>query len=88
MLSISLFLVIDDNSIKAYKKIFNKTFEFSDLVEAPSQYVHMNGIQHKLASHAKLHILIINETPLNLSIRGVQQVCVNIINKLVMQYVN
>ena len=62
--------MIDDNPIKAYKKIFNKSFEFSDLVEAPSQYVHMNGIQHKLASHAKLHILSINETPLNLSIRG------------------
>ena len=86
MLSISLFLVIDDNSIKAYKKIFNKTFEFSNLVRAPPQYVRMNGIHHKLASHAKLHILSINETPLNLSIRGVWQVCEDIINKPVMQY--
>jgi hypothetical protein len=63
MVSISLFLAIDDNPIKAYKKIFNKTFELSDLVEAPSQYVHINGIQHTLASHAKLHILSTNETP-------------------------
>ena len=62
-LSISPFLVIDDNPIKAYKKIFNKAFEFSDLVGAPPQYVHMNRIQHKLASHAKLHILSTNETP-------------------------
>ena len=78
--------MIDDNPIKAYKKIFNKGFEFSDLVGAPSQYVHMNGIHHKFATHAKLHILNTNETPLNLSIRGVQQVCENIINKPVMQY--
>ena len=63
MLSISPFLVIDDNPIKAYKKIFNKTFEFSDLVGTPPQYVHMNGIHHKLASHAKLHMLSTNETP-------------------------
>jgi len=63
MISISLFLVIDDNLIKAYKKIFNKTFEFSDLVRAPPQYVHMNGIHHKFATHAKLHILNTNETP-------------------------
>ena len=48
MLSISPFLVIDDNPIKAYKKIFNKAFEFSDLVRAPPQYVHMNGIQLKI----------------------------------------
>ena len=57
------FLVIDDNPIKAYKKIFNKAFELSDLVGAPPQYVHMNRIQYKLASHAKLHILSTNETP-------------------------
>ena len=63
MLSISPFLVIDDNPIKAYKKIFNKAFEFSDLVGAPPQYVHMNGIHLKLASHAKIHILSTNETP-------------------------
>ena len=62
-LSISPFLVIDDNPIKAYKKIFNKAFEFSDLVRAPPQYVHMNGIHLKLASHAKIHILSTNETP-------------------------
>ena len=35
VLSISPFLVIDDNPIKAFKKIFNKAFEFSDLVRAP-----------------------------------------------------
>ena len=63
MLSISPFLVINVNPIKAYKKIFNKIFEFSDLVRAPPQNVHMNQIQHKLASHAKLHILSTNETP-------------------------
>ena len=63
MLLISPFLVIDDNPIKAYKKIFNKTFEFSDLVGVPPQYVHMNGIHLKLASHAKIHILSTNETP-------------------------
>ena len=63
MLSISPFLVIDDNPIKTYKKIFNKAFEFSDLLRAPTQYVHMNGIHHNLASHAKLHILSTNETP-------------------------
>ena len=62
MLSIFPFLVIDFNAIKAYKKIFNKTFELSGLVGAPPQYVHMNGIHHKLASHAKLHILSTNET--------------------------
>ena len=55
--------MIDDNPIKAYKKIFNKAFEFSDLVRAPPQYVHMNGIHLKLASHAKMHILSTNETP-------------------------
>ena len=55
--------MIDDNPIKAYKKIFNKAFEFSDLVRAPPQYVHMNGIHLKLASHAKIHILSTNETP-------------------------
>ena len=63
MLSISPFLVIDDNPIKAYKKIFNKTFEFSYLVGAPPQYVQMNRVHHKLASHAKLHILSTYETP-------------------------
>ena len=63
MLSISPFLMIDDNPIKAYKKIFNKAFEFSNLVGAPPQYVQINQIQHKLASHAKLHILSTNETP-------------------------
>ena len=55
--------MIDNNPIKAYKKIFNKAFEFSDLVRAPPQYVHMNGIHLKLASHAKIHILSTNETP-------------------------
>ena len=64
MLSISSFLVIDDNPIKAYKKIFNKAFEFSDLVRAPPQYVHMNGFHLKLSSHAKIYILSTNETPL------------------------
>ena len=63
MLSISPFLVIDDNPIKAYKKIFHKAFEFSDLVGAPPQYVQMNRIHHKLASYAKLHILSTNKTP-------------------------
>ena len=63
MLSISTFFVIDDNPIKAYKKTSNKAFEFLDLVGARPQYVHMNQIQHKLASHAKLHILSTNETP-------------------------
>ena len=63
MLSISPFFVIDDNLIKAYKKIFNETFELSDLGRAPPQYVHKNGIYLKLASHAKIHILSTNETP-------------------------
>jgi len=31
-LSIYPFLVIDDKPIKAYKKIFNNSFEFSDLI--------------------------------------------------------
>ena len=34
-LSISPFLVIDDKPIKAYTKIFNNSFEFSDLIRAP-----------------------------------------------------
>jgi len=34
-LSISPFLVIDNKMIKAYKKIFNDTFEFSNLIWAP-----------------------------------------------------
>ena len=34
-LSISPFFVIDDKPIKTYKKIFNKAFEFSDLIWAP-----------------------------------------------------
>ena len=49
--------------LKLTKRYSIKTFEFSDLVGAPPQYVHMNRIQHKLASHAKLHILSTNETP-------------------------
>ena len=61
-LSISPFLVIDDNPIKTYRKIFNKGFEFSDLVGAPPQYMHMNENHLKLASHAKIHILSTNET--------------------------
>ena len=48
MVSISSFLVIDDNPIKTYKKIFNKAFEFSDLVGAPPQYVQMNRIQTQI----------------------------------------
>ena len=35
VLSISPFLVIDDKPIKAYKKVFNNAFEFSDLVWDP-----------------------------------------------------
>ena len=49
--------------LKLTKKIFNKGFEFSDLVGAPHQYVHINGNHLKLASHAKIHILSTNETP-------------------------
>ena len=80
--------MIDDNPIKAYKKIFNKAFEFSDLVGAPPQYVHMNGNHLKLASHAKIHILSTNETPPKSQPPwGVTSVCVNNINKTVMQYV-
>ena len=83
-LSISPFLVIDDNPIKAYKKIFNKAFVFSDLVRSPPQY----GIHLKLASHAKIHILSTNETPPKSQPPwGVTSVCVNNINKTVMQYV-
>jgi len=63
-LSISPFLVIDDNPIRAYRKIFNKAFEFSDLVRALPQYVQMNRIHYKLASYAKSHILSTNEAPL------------------------
>ena len=74
-LSISPFLVIDDNLIKAYKKILNiKAFRFNDLWEDPLNmclWIESTKWPQMSIAHIKTH----RRLPLNYYIRGVQ-VCV------------
>ena len=75
-LSISLFFVIDDKPIKAYKRIFYNAFEFSDLVWAPPQFVQMNELQWIWPQMPICTNQRIMGLPINLSIHGVQKVYV------------